>query len=57
MQEALLRKFFERLIKEPGARKRVVQSLYKYCYNQKTAIVWKLKGLKKMLRRSNVKFS
>ena len=57
IQFKLLRKFLDRFIKEPDFRKRIVQSLYKYCYNQKTAISWKLKNLKKILRRSNVKFS
>ncbi len=45
------------LIRNPSARKVFVQKLRKYCYNQKTSIVWSLKNLKKLIRRSNVKFS
>lgn len=56
-QFKLLRKFLGRFFKEPEVRKRVVQNVYKYWYNQKTAIIWKLRNLKKLLRRSNVKFS
>lgn len=49
--------FFIRLANSKAARKAVVQKLSKYCYNQKTVIIWKLKNIKKLLRRSNVKFS
>lgn len=34
-----------------------VQNIIKYWYNQKISIGWKLRNLKKLLRRSNVKFS
>ncbi len=56
-QFKVLKKFLGRFLKEPDVRKRVVQSVYKNWYNQKATIGWKLRNLKKMLRRSNVKFS
>ena len=49
--------FLAKLIAVPEARKGVVQTAYKTWYNQKTAIGWKLRNLKKILRRINVKFS
>lgn len=56
-QFKLSQKFLGRFIREPEVRKRVVQNIYKNWYNRKATIGWKLKNLKKMLRRSNVKFS
>lgn len=53
----ILRKSLVEFILKPEARIRVVQSLYKSWYNQKTALSWKLRNLKKLLRRSNVKLS
>lgn len=44
-------------ISEPKVRKSVVQSLSKFWYNQKADIGWKLRNLKKSLRKRNVKFS
>ncbi len=38
-------------------RKKAVQSLNKSWYNQKAQIAWQFRNLKKLLRRSNVKFS
>ena len=38
-------------------RKVVLQNFRKCCYNQKTIVSWKIRNLKKLLRRSNVKFS
>lgn len=52
-----LGKFLVKFITVSEVRKGVVQTVYKSCYNQKTAIGWKLRNLKKLLRRSNVKFS
>lgn len=45
------------LFLDPVFRKKVVQKIGKYCYNQKTNFFWRLRSLKKLLRRSNVKFS
>lgn len=45
------------LLNYSSARKQLVQKMGKYWYNQKTGFVWKLRNLKKLLRRSNVKFS
>lgn len=53
----ILRKSLVEFILKPETRKRVVQTVYRSWYNQKTAIGWKLRNLKKLLRRSNVKFS
>lgn len=53
----MLRKSLARFIFEPEVRKRVVQTFYKRLYNQKMVISWRLRNLKKLLRRSNVKFS
>lgn len=44
-------------IKDAKVRKGVIQFLYKSWYNHKTTTSWKLRNLKKFLRRSNVKFS
>lgn len=41
----------------PKIRKVVIERLHKTWYNQKTSIVWKLRSIKKYLRRFNVKFS
>lgn len=51
------KRFLVRFIVDPQVRKRVVQIIYRSWYNQKTALGWKLRSLKKLLRRSNVKFS
>ncbi len=53
----VLRLFLVRIFTDPKARKDIVQTLSKTWYNKKTAIGWKLRNLKKLLRRSNVKFS
>lgn len=50
-------KFLVKFIVEEEVRKKVVQTVYKSWYNQKTNIGWKLRNLKKLLRRSNVKLS
>ncbi len=60
----LLRRFLVQLTVDPETRKRVLQNLSKSWYNQKTIIGWKLRslkknsgGIKKLLRRINVKFT
>jgi len=53
----VLGQFLIKFFTDPKARLDVVQTLSKTWYNQKTAINWKLRNLKKLLRRSNVKFS
>lgn len=50
-------KYIINLFKYSSARKQLVQKIGKYWYNQKTGFVWKFRSLKKLLRRSNVKFS
>lgn len=50
-------KFLVKFITVSEVRKEVVQTVYKSWYNQKTAISWKLRNFKKLLRRFNVKFS
>lgn len=52
-----LRVFLIKFITNPDSRKLVMQSLGKSWYNQKTTVAWKLRSLKKLLKRSNVKFS
>lgn len=42
---------------DAAVRKRVVQNVRQSWYNQKTSFSWKLRNLKKFLRRFNVKFS
>lgn len=49
--------FLGSLFTDSKARKKIIQNLGKYCYNQKASFGWKLRNLKKLLRRSNVKFS
>lgn len=44
-------------ITDPKVRKAAIQSLSKFWYNQKASIGWKVRNLKKLLRRLNVKFS
>lgn len=44
-------------IKDPLIRQRLVQRIGKYWYNQRANIGWKLGNIKKLLRKSNVKFS
>lgn len=46
-----------RLITEKQSRKSVLDRLKKSWYNQMTAITWKLRNLKKTLRRLNVRIS
>ena len=53
----VLGQFLIKFFTDPKARLDVVQTLSKTWYIQKTAINWKLRNLKKLLRRSNVKFS
>ncbi|MDD5416059.1 MAG: prolipoprotein diacylglyceryl transferase [Candidatus Daviesbacteria bacterium] len=53
----ILGQFLIKFFTDPDTRKDVVQTLSKTWYNQKTAIGWRLRNLKKILRRSNVKFS
>lgn len=50
-------KYIISLFTDPLARKSTVARLGKYWYNRKTSISWKLRSLKKALRRINVKFS
>lgn len=52
-----LGKFAVQLTADSRTRIRVIQLLSKTWYNQKTQVTWKLRNLKKLLRRSNVKFS
>lgn len=52
-----LREFLKGFLLDPKIRKVTVQNLIKSWYNQKTVIEWKLRNIKKLLRRSNVKFS
>ena len=52
-----LGKFMIKFISDTEIRKGVAQTLIKSWYNQKTAVSWKLRNLKKILRRFNVKFS
>lgn len=49
--------FIASLTTKADSRKTLLQHINKTWYNQKTAIVWKLKNVKKYLRRLNVKFS
>lgn len=49
--------FLSGFIKDAAVRQKVVQKIGKYCYNQKASIGWSLRNIKKLLRRSNVKFS
>lgn len=56
-QLKVLRKFLVSFITNHETRKEVLQNLGKNWYNQKTAIAWKIRNLKKMLRRINVKLS
>lgn len=50
-------KFLSDFITSSEARKKGVQNLAKSWYNQKTAVSWKIRNLKKLLRRSHAKFS
>lgn len=50
-------RFLNKLISSPETRKEVVQMLGKSWYNRKIAAFWKLRNLKKVLRRLNVKLS
>ncbi len=52
-----LRKFLISFILSSETRKETMQNLGKSWYNQKTAFVWKIRNLKKLLRRINVKLS
>ncbi len=49
--------FLFKLITDSAVRKSAIARFTKYCYNQKTLILWKLRSLKKLFRRTNVKFS
>ena len=53
----VLGQFAVKFFTDPKVRLDTVQTLSKTWYNQKTTIGWKLRNLKKILRRSNVKFS
>lgn len=44
-------------VSDPAARRKGLQNLGKSWYNRKTNIIWKLRNLKKSLRRANVKLS
>lgn len=46
-----------RFFTDPKNRTKAIQNLRKEWYNQKVNIRWKLRSFKKLLRRSNVKFS
>lgn len=50
-------KVFRSFITDSNIRKEVLQNSIKSWYNYKTKFQWKLRNLKKSLRRSNVKFS
>lgn len=52
-----LGRFLVKFPTDSAVRKGVVQKLGKSWYNHKIAVLWKLRNLKKALRRSNVKFS
>ncbi len=49
--------FLIKLLNDSKTRTLVVQKVSQYWYNQITGIGWKLRNLKKLLRRSNVKLS
>ncbi len=49
--------FLTKLLTDPRVRKIAIDRLGKTWYNQKTAFLWKLRNVKKTLRRFNVKFS
>lgn len=53
----IMLKFSGRFFTDPEVRVLVLQKIKKSWYNQKTTTIWKLRNLKKVLRRSNVKFS
>lgn len=57
MQLKSISRFAVKFITKAEVRRKVVQDLNKVGYNQKTAICWKLRNFKKLLRRMNVKFS
>lgn len=52
-----IRKFIIKFVIDPETRKQVIQILSRSWYNRKTNIGWRIRNLKKLLRRSNVKFS
>lgn len=53
----VLRELSIKFLTDSESRKAAVQTLSKTWYNQKTAIGWQFRNLKKLLRRSNVKLS
>lgn len=57
IQFGSLGRFLVKFVSDPVARKRGMQLLSKSWYNRKVSIAWKLRNLKKLLRRFNVKFS
>ncbi len=50
-------KYLGELVTEAEVRKTALIQVKKSWYNKKTALFWKLRNLKKSLRRANVKFS
>lgn len=49
-------RFLSKFITNSEVRKKVVQNIIKSCYNHKTSVSWKIRNLRKLLRRSNAKF-
>jgi len=49
--------FSSSLITDGNVRKQLFGRFKKYCYNRKTSVLWKIRNLKKTLRRRNVRFS
>lgn len=49
--------FVSGFVNNPAVRQKLVQRIGKYWYNQKANIGWNLRSIKKLLRKSNVKFS
>lgn len=50
-------RFIQKLFTDSHTRKTTMVRFRKYWYNRKTSISWKLRNLKKTLRRINVRFS
>lgn len=57
MQLKKLSIFLTKFISDPKVRRSSLQHFNKFWYNQKANATWKLRDLKKALRRLNVKFS
>lgn len=51
------RKFLVGIVISSQYRKEVIQRINKSCYNQKTLLIWRLRNLKKLLKKPNAKLS